>query len=317
MPGYFDGPGNSFLNLSYPIQITGQEGTVVSCLNAKSDYGFQVQSLVNNVTFSGFTIEHCYIGIRYSMEQGTRTTLIDNMQFSKVQTGVFMSHAALTVTNSFFIYNQYALSDIGSSTLVVDNCTFLDTQGYALESGGCHAPYTVSNSVFTNGKSCAISSYACSMNVNNCTFTNNFSQYLGGAIRVNVTLNFNVDNSRFFGNVANTGGAISVGDSTGFTANNSYFANNVARYGGAVSDYSGANFFDSYFFNNTATYAGPAYYCYNGVSAMKNVTFDSNVPLASAPLFCSGCTIYTSEVNYINGGSGGCPTSPLFVKEDN
>ena len=318
MPGYFAGPGNSLLNISVPIEITGQQGAIVTCYNTKNQYAFKFFGSFKNISFSGFTIEYCPTGIIYDYTNVPRSTSFDRMRFYQVDNCIVSQYTNLTVTNSGFLEVKNSISYLSFSTAQtkIDNCTFFNNQGYSLRSTYCLSPINVTNSLFQGGRMSAIYSYTCPMAVDNCTFISNFDNLFGAAIFVNVSTTFSVNNSNFYFNVARSGGAIFEGYVTRLTINNSNFVGNEAVHGGAVFADSYMNLFNSYFYDNKAQRDGGGFFCSNGQNVLHNVTFNANSAPSSPAFGCYGCPTYGSDINIINSSpASSCSVIPIGEKE--
>eukprot|EP01096_Ripella_sp_DP13-Kostka_P014426 TRINITY_DN650_c0_g1_i6.p1 TRINITY_DN650_c0_g1~~TRINITY_DN650_c0_g1_i6.p1 ORF type:complete len:332 (-),score=171.72 TRINITY_DN650_c0_g1_i6:61-1056(-) len=314
MPGYFYGPGNSLLNISSPIDITGQQGAIITCYNTKNQYAFKFFGSFQNISFSGFTIEYCQAGVIYDYTNVPRSAYFDNMRFYETDNSIVSQYTNLTVTNSVFLQVKNAISYLAFSTsqTKVDNCTFLNIQGYGLRSTYCVSPITITNSHFQGGRQSAIYSYSCPMIVDNCSFISNSDPLFGAAIFVNISSTFSINNSEFSYNIARSGGAIFEGYITLLTINNSNFFQNEASNGGAIFADSYMNLTNSYFYGNMAQREGGGFYCSNGQNVLRNVTFNGNGAPSSPAFGCYGCPTYGSDINIINSStSSSCSVIPL------
>ena len=291
-PGTIDLP---YLTIGKGISNVEENGTVQIADGTYSGKSNTNLSIGKNMTITG---------------QNQNKTIINGTGANwifKVNAGVTVTIANLTLTNTTTKTNGGAINNGYGGTLTLNNCAFTnnkaDSSGGAIYNKGSNTILTVNNSIFTNNKAGtggaiynegsiltvnnsiftnntadtggAIYTYEGQAIVNSSTFTNNNVSYGNGGAIYNGYDILTVNNSTFTNNTAYYGGAIyNEGSSSILTVNNSTFTNNTAYAGGAIYDNSNSTINNSTFTNNTADRGG-AIYNINTLT-INNSTFTNN-----------------------------------------
>lgn len=265
---------------------------------------------------------------------------------------IHITSRGLTVTDSVF-YKNYALGDGGDAGAIsvdgddasIIRCTFernyarstggavywagengtlKDTRfihDYATEAGAiCYTGYDniVSNCSFEECYSLqggAVGTDYCILNLDNCIFKDNYAEYRGGAIFVNVFGETCITNCKFYSNYitsgsgtgGNHGGAIYSKSEEKNTIKDSLFENNTSVYlGGAVylADDGKSIITNCIFKDNTANYA--AVTIAGNSASLTNSTFSKNYGRYGAgDVYWTGDDGYMDNCNFTNSDADG------------